>query len=384
MLARVIAAVAALLLSAVPALAAPIAPKVVIIAYFETSGLPGQEVVGPAVWGEPTGGSDRPGELRAWVERLHLTRVVKVRGAFNPAYLSADGSILAMKVGPNSLHPAVNIMALGLDPQFDLSKSYWLFNGIAGISPSAGTIGDAIWTDFVVNGDAAHEIDAREIPPDWTTGYFPAGKQRPYQTPRVAAGGKEDVRTWAKDRFNRNAAGNVVVLNRSLAAWALGLTQAIKPPDDQRMAGVRASYTGFPVALAAPRVHMGATLSAETFWYGALLDRWARDWVPYMSDGQAAYVTTETNDSGSMVALSALATAGRADPDRLLLLRSASNFDMPPPGVSAAAGLADEGPGSYAAYLPSLDGAYQVGSVVVRAIVDGWSRFGAAPPSAGR
>ena len=361
--------------------AALIAPKVVIISYFETSKLPGQEIA-PSVWGDSGGQSDRPGELRYWVEREHLTRVIKVRGAFNPAYLSADGSILAMKVGPNSLHPAVNITALGLDPRFDFSKSYWLFNGIAGISPAAGTIGDVVWTDFVVNGDVGHEIDAREIPRDWPTGYFPAGKQSPYQTPRVAAGSKEDVRTWSKAAFNRNGAGNVIALNRALAGWALARSSDVSLADDATMQTVRKGYAGFPVAQGAPRVRLGSTLSAETFWHGALLDRWAADWTRYMTDGQGGYVTTETNDAGSMVAVSALAAAGRVDPDRVMLLRAASNFDMPPPGVSAAQGLADQGPGSYAGYLPALEGAYRAGSLVVHALIQGWSRYASAPPAA--
>ena len=367
------------LLLATPA-AAAIAPKVVIISYFETSKLPGQEV-SPSVWGDGGGQSDRPGELRYWVEREHLTRVLKVQGAFNPAYLSADGSILAMKVGPNSLHPAVNITALGLDPQFDFSKSYWLFNGIAGISPAAGAIGDQVWTDFVVNGDVGHEIDAREIPTDWPTGYFPAGKQSPYQTPRVTAGSKEDVRTWRRDAFNRNSAGNVIALNRALAQWAHGVSAGVPLPDDATIQKVRRAYAGFPAAQAPPRVRLGSTLSAETFWHGALLDKWAAAWTRYMTDGEGAYLTTETNDAGSMVAISALAGAGRVDPNRVMLLRAASNFDMPPPGVTAAQGLADQGPGSYAGYLPALDGAYRAGSVVVHALIAGWDRYGAAIPA---
>ena len=127
-------------------------------------------------------------------------------------------------------------------------------------------------------------------------------------------------------------------------------------------------------------MRLGSTLSAETFWHGTLLDQWAADWTRYMTDGEGAYATTETNDAGSMVAISALAAAGRADANRVMLLRAASNFDMPPPGVTAAQGLADQGPGSYAGYLPALEGAYRAGSVVVHAILDDWARRQAAPP----
>lgn len=359
--------------------AAPIAPKVVIIAYFENSTLPGQTKT-PGFWGENQVATERPGELKAWVEREKLTRVIKVAGAFNIAYANADGSVLAMKVGPNSLHPAVNITALGLDPQFDLSKSYWLFTGIAGISPQTGTIGDAVWTDFVINGDAAHEIDAREIPQGWTTGYFPAGKTAPYQTPRVVAGSPDDVRGWPANAFRANNGRTVVALNRDLARWALDLTRATSAADDPAMAKVRAAYVGYPAAQAGPAVKIGATLSSETFWHGKLLDQWAVDWTRYMTDGAGTFLTTESNDSGAMVALSALAIGGRIDPNRVLLLRTASNFDMPPPGVTPAQGLADSGPGAYAAYLPALETAYAVGARVTHEIQQHWERYADRPP----
>jgi purine nucleoside permease len=148
------------------------------------------------------------------------------------------------------------------------------------------------------------------------------------------------------------------------------------------MAAARATYAGYAAAQKPPSVRLGATLSSETFWHGKLLDQWARDWVAYMTDGQGAYVTTETNDAGAMVALAGLANAGRADPNRVLLLRTVSNFDMPPDGVSAAADLADHGPGAYAAYLPSLEAAWRVGAPVAHELVEHWAAYADAPPHA--
>jgi len=71
-------------------------------------------------------------------------------------------------------------MALGVDPRFDLSKAYWLVAGIAGVDPEDASIGSAAWAEYLVDGDLAHEIDAREIPADWPTGYFPRDSKRPY------------------------------------------------------------------------------------------------------------------------------------------------------------------------------------------------------------
>ena len=45
--------------------------------------------------------------------------------------------------------------------------------GIAGIDPEDGATGSAAWAEWVVDGDLGHEIDAREIPSDWPTGYIP-------------------------------------------------------------------------------------------------------------------------------------------------------------------------------------------------------------------
>ena len=346
-------------------------PKVVILGYFETSKAYGEK----GYWGE----ADKPGELHHWIEGFGLRRRLPVKGAFNDVWANADGSIIAMKIGPNSLHPAVNVTALGLDDNFDLSRSYWLINGIAGTSPNTGTIGDVIWTDFVVNGDVAHEIDAREIPADWPEGYFPAGKTKPYPEPRVATGSEEDVRTWAGP-FRTNRARTVIMLNASLTRWAYHLTASMDLPDSSDMKKVRSEYDR-PEARAAPAVAIGSTISAETFWLGTRLDSWARHWVSYMTDGRGRFRSTETNDAGAMVAVSALAKAGRVDPNRVLLLRAASNFDMPPKDVPASEQLVREGPQSFAGYLPALDGLYRTGSVVVKEIIRGWSIYSTTPPA---
>ena len=44
--------------------------------------------------------------------------------------------------------------------------------GIAGIDPEDASIGSVAWSSYLVDGDLGHEIDAREIPEDWDTGFF--------------------------------------------------------------------------------------------------------------------------------------------------------------------------------------------------------------------
>jgi purine nucleoside permease len=71
------------------------------------------------------------------------------------------------------------------------------------------------------------------------------------------------------------------------------------------------------------------------------------------------------NDSGALLALQALTRQGKADWNRALVLRTASNFDMPPPGLTAVQNLAAEQQGAYTAYEPALEAAYAVGHRVV-------------------
>lgn len=329
----------------------PLRPKVVVVAMFE----PGKDA------------GDAPGEFQFWVEREKLDRVIPLPAGNHDVRANADGSVIGIVTGVGNTNAAATIMALGLDPRFDLSKSYWLVAGIAGIDPADGSIGAAVWADFVVEGDLGHEIDAREIPADWPTGYVPLRAHRPYEP--VAA--------------NQPATpGQVFELNPGLVEWAFQLTKDMPLADNPQMQARRATYTGFPAAQQPPRVQKGATISASTYWHGRLLDQWANEWVRYHTGGRGNYVTTAMEDAGTMLALTALTRAGRADVRRALVLRTASNFDMQWPGGTAAESMNGEKLGLYSAYLPSLEAAYGVGSRVVHELVAGWAHYEQAPPSA--
>lgn len=206
-----------------------------------------------------------------------------------------------------------------------------------------------------MDGDLAHEIDAREKPADWSTGYLPLFRARPYEPPA--------------DRSH----GNAYRLDPALVDWAYELTKDTPLDDSEPMQKRRALYTDTPAARRPPFVLKGDTLSSMTFWHGRHLNQWANDWVRYYSEGQGNYVTTAMEDTGVMQAMTRLAAAGRVDARRVLVLRTASNFDMQWPGGDAAESLAGEK--ELSALAPSLDHAHRVGVKVVRALIDGWTTY---------
>lgn len=321
-----------------------IRPRVVVVTMFER--------------GADTG--DSPGEFQFWVEREKLDRSLPFPAGHRPLRLNADGSVLGVVTGMGNTNAAATIMALGLDPRFDLAKSYWVVAGIAGIDPADGSLGTAVWAEYVVDGNLAHEIDAREIPPDWPTGFVPLRKKRPYETPRAA----DDDDT-----------GQVFRLDPDLVEWAFQLTKDAPLADTDEMRRHRLLYTATPAGRRPPFVMKGDNLASSTYWHGKLLNAWANAWVRYHTDGAGSYVTTAMEDSGTLRALTNLSRAGRADVRRALVLRTASNYDMQWPDGTAAESLAGETIGHYSGFMPSLEAAHAVGARVVRELAAGWARY---------
>ncbi len=341
------AALAAAFLAATPVLAADQLPvRVVVVTMFE----------------EGSDSGDDPGELQAWVERYPLPEILPFPVGERDLRYNAEREVLAVVTGVGTARAAASITALGLDPRFDLSHAYWLVAGIAGANPNVAPLASAVWADWIVDGDLAFEIDAREIPPDWPTGYVPLFGTVPYQEPPPA------------DDF-----GLAYRLNPALVDWAFGLTRDIALPDNAALATWRAKYSGHPAAQLPPRVLRGDVLAASTFWHGGLLNAWASRWVPYWTGGAGVFATSAMEDSGTLAALTRLAKGGRVDLDRVLVLRTTSNFTMEHDRLDAAESLAREG-NTFSAFVPSLDAAFTVGRVVVDALVDGWDAPGTHPP----
>jgi purine nucleoside permease len=110
------------------------------------------------------------------------------------------------------------------------------------------------------------------------------------------------------------------------------------------------------------------------------MNNWANQWVDYWTEGRGNFVSSAMEDTGTYLSLSWLTRIGRVDVNRLLVLRTASNYTMPPPGVSAADNLLAENKG-YSGLGMAVESAYSVASKVVDALLNGWSRYESRLPS---
>lgn len=335
--------------AALPADVAPIEIKVVVAAMFEI--------------GEVRG--DAPGELQYWIERLPLDQSLPFELGEGDLYINDEG-VLAILLGGGIPNATASIMALGLDPRFDLSHAYWLIAGVAGGDPEDMSLGSAAWAKHVVDGDLAYEIDGREIPEDWPYGLFPLGTQAPTRDPNSLNDG------WTLETISFD-------LNEELVDWAFAITRETELGDFDGIAEYRRLFDGFPQAQRPPFVTIGDTLSSSTYWHGELLNSWANDWVPLYAGADASFMTTNMEDSGTMTALYRLAREERVDKDRILVLRTASNFTRPPPGKtpewSKNMPYPDDG-------RPALESAFRVGNTVVQALLEDWETYKNQIPAA--
>jgi purine nucleoside permease len=326
--------------------AAEHAPKVVVVATFEI--------------GADTG--DAPGEFQFWVEREGLTGSIVVPGLDRPVRYNPATGVYGVVSG-TTVRCGVQLLAFGLDPRFDFTRSYWLFNGIAGVNPHLASEGSAAWARYVIDGDLAYEIDSREAPADWPYGIIPLGNKSPLEKPVIPA--------WAPQPM-------VWTVNPALVAWAYALTRDLALADSPEAQAHRALYTTFPEAQKPPRVLLGDSFSSGRYWHGAVMQKWADDWAALYTDGRGNAAMTSMEDHGSAHALTRLAARGKVDWQRVLYLRAGSNFSMPPAGRSAAASMVAE----YQGMRPALEATHKTGTAVVRALLADWARYEKTLPAA--
>ncbi len=304
-------------------------------------------------------------EAEPWISSFKLAESIAVPG-LSPDYpalrCNAD-DVCLVTTGMGHANAAASTLAVALDPRFDLRKTYFFITGIAGIDPTKGTLGTAAWARWLVDFGLAHEIDAREMPKGWKTGYYGLLTKGPDEKPKL------EYRT------------EVARLDEALLTKVLTLTQNAPLQDSDAARAYRARYPRAP-ANQPPRVTQCDTLGGDTWWHGHKLGEHARTWIKLLTDGQGSYCTTQQEDNATYNALERAAAAGKVDLKRLAVLRTGSNFDRPYPGQTAHASLIASTTGATGGFVPATQNLPAVAGIVVRDIVAHWAQWreGVPPP----
>lgn len=254
------------------------------------------------------------------------------------------------------INAALTVSAFIASPLFDLSKTYFLVAGVAGINPKMGTIGSVVLSRYAVQVDLQYEFDAREIPPAWKTGYVPQGANSPSESPKFIYGTE------------------VFELNNNLRTRAKEFAQRATLIDSAAAEAFRSRYTSpsdnvFALATDPPSVMEGDVISANVFFHGHLLCEAFENTCRLFTNNKGSYCVTNQEDSAICSALLRGAVMKKVDFSRIIILRTGCNFDRPPPTGEPPSMPLHSSHGGFEIAITNL---YRTGVEVVEGISSNW------------
>ena len=302
------------------------------------------------------------GEAQPFIDRYDLKEKVYISGLSPdaPNMLCNYDGICQVTTGMGYANAASTISALLYRSKLDLSHTYFVIAGIAGIDPGQGTVGSAAWARYAVDYGLSHEIDAREMPAGWPYGYFGIGTKGPGEKPPM------DYRT------------EVFQLNETLLQKAYTLSKSATLEDSPEAIAFRKNYAYAP-AHQPPAVIQCDVASADTWWAGRNLGQRARDWVKTMTDNKGTYCTTAQEDNATLEVLTRGARAGKVDFSRVALLRAGSDFDRPYDGQSASDGLINYA--QQGGFVPATHNLVNAAKPLLDDIVQHWPQWKQGVPA---
>ncbi|MBK4735471.1 purine-nucleoside phosphorylase [Noviherbaspirillum pedocola] len=293
-------------------------------------------------------------EAQPWIDKMALTQAITVPGlsATYPQVRCNAADVCQVTTDMGKANAASTMSALVYSRQFDFSRTWFLVAGVGGVDPRKGTLGSAAWSRWLVDWDLSWEIDARDKPAAWPTGYLGINTDAPGRKPPPDYGSE------------------VFRLDEALLQKALALSKTAQLADSAQAQAYRARYGSAP-ANAPPAIMQCDSLTGNNWWHGELLGQRARDWVRLLTDDAGDYCMTAQEDNATYKALQRGAQAGRLDIARVAVLRTAANFDRPYPGQTPLQSIqADSG-----GFAPAVANLVAAGRPLVDDIVANWEAW---------
>ncbi|KAL8723798.1 MAG: hypothetical protein Q9181_007190 [Wetmoreana brouardii] len=286
-----------------------------------------------------------------------LERNITVPGfspLFPDAHCTKSGDVCQLITGESEINAASTITALILSPLFDLRKTYFMVAGIAGINPKVATLGSVTFARFAIQVALQYEFDARSIPANFSTGYVPQGSKSPTQYPQSIYGTE------------------VFEVNDPLRQLAIGFAKTATLNDSSTAAAYRANYasnSAYTPGSQPPSVLGCDVATSDTYFSGTLLGEAFENTTTLFTNGSGTYCTTAQEDNATLEALLRGAINNLTDFSRIIIMRTASDFDRPYSGEADTVNLfyADQG-----GFEPAIRNIYLAGVKVVQGILTEW------------
>lgn len=276
---------------------------------------------------------------------------------FPHVHCTQNHEICQLITGESEINAATSISTLAFSEHFDLTSTYFFIGGIAGINPEVATTGSVTFAQYAVQVALQYELDAREIPANWSTGYVPQGAYAPDQYPESIYGTE------------------VFELNTNLRARAVAFAQKAQLVDSAEADAYRANYLNgvgasiYQAGARKPSIVECDVATSDVYYTGDLLSEAFANTTKLFTNSTGTYCTTAQEDNATLEVLLRAALHKRVDFARIIVMRTASDFDRPYPG---------EDPVYHILYAQqhgfeiSIQNIYNAGIHVVQGILSEW------------
>ena len=130
-----------------------------------------------------------------------------------------------------------------------------------------------------------------------------------------------------------------------------------------------ASTPGYKAGSQPPSVVACDTATSDVYFTGALLSEAFENTTSLLTNGSGIYCSTEQEDTATLEALLRAAASKSVDFSRIIVMRTASDFDRPYASQSVLDNLVN----GFQGFEPSIQNIYLAGVKVVEGILGGWN-----------
>ncbi|KAK3951087.1 purine nucleoside permease [Pseudoneurospora amorphoporcata] len=269
---------------------------------------------------------------------------------------TADKAVCQLTAGEGEINAAASVMALVLSDKFDLRQTYFVNGGIAGVNPKYSTLGGVALSRYVIQVALQYELDAREKPDNFSTGYFGYGTKGPNEYPTTIYGTE------------------VFEVNEALRDAAYGFAQKAELSDSTVVADYRAKYkeagSEYAAATGLPNVVRCDTATSDVYYSGTWLSEAFETVTKVWTNETGKYCMSAQEDNAVLEVLVRGAIQRLVDFSRVVVMRTGSDFDRPPPNVTAYQHLLEDQNG----FPTAVANLGKAGVEIVQGILQGWEQ----------
>ncbi|CCG82914.1 Uncharacterized protein C285.05 [Taphrina deformans PYCC 5710] len=307
-------------------------------------------------------------EQNIWLAPYNLTTNYTIPGLspkFPQVHCNSNGTICQVTTDEGTANAAASIMAITLNPTLNLTKTYFMVAGIAGVKPEAASIGSATFARYAIDIDLIHAVTDGDKPANFSSDFWGQGTYGPDLKPGELYGSE----IFELNSTLRSAAANLAVTKANISSI-----------DTPALAAFRAMYntTNYTRARDPPSIYECDTATGDVYWYGQGYQTYVSDWTKLLTNGTGSYCTTQQEDNATINSLQRAAALGLVDYNRVLVMRSTSDFDKAPPGMDFVSFIKSNQGGAFTVSLQAL---LVAGSPFVNAVTGNWTQWSGGVPA---